>query len=91
MANEFQSQAPFFEDTDYFTRQDPIGKKLWLFGYQPPPTEIIGVVWNGRTDDLTQAAESEIYLSLWEATAFSKHLVVRARPIGEFRPESVGR
>ena len=61
----------------YFTRQDPIGKKLWLSGRQRPPTEIIGVVSNGRTDDLTQAAESEIYLSLWEANAFSKHLVVR--------------
>ena len=32
---------------------------------------------NGRTGDLTQAAEPEIYLSLWQASAFSKHLVVR--------------
>jgi hypothetical protein len=88
VANEFQSQASFFEDTNYFTRQNPIGKKLWLFRL---PTEIIGVVWNGHTDDLTQAAESEIYLSLWEATAFSKHLVVRARPIREFLLESDGR
>src|SRR5207244_3377704 len=42
-----------------------------------PATEIIGVVTNGRTGDLTQAAEPEIYLSLWQATAFSKHLVIR--------------
>jgi putative ABC transport system permease protein len=34
-------------------------------------------VSNGRTSDLTQAAEPEFYLSLWQASAFSKHLVVR--------------
>jgi putative ABC transport system permease protein len=39
--------------------------------------EIVGEVSNGRTDDLTQAASPEIYLSLWQATAFSKHLVIR--------------
>jgi len=54
----------FFEDTNYFTRQNPVGKKQCRFGYQRPPTEIIGVVENGRTDDLTKAAESEIYLGL---------------------------
>ena len=48
----------------------------WAGGEQPP-TEIVGVVANGRTDDLTQAAEPEIYLSFWQASAFSKHLVVR--------------
>jgi putative ABC transport system permease protein len=62
----------------YFAKQNAIGKKIWFGWGQPPPAvEIIGVVSNGRTDDLTQAAEPEIYLSLWEATAFSKHLVVR--------------
>jgi len=61
----------------YFPKANPIGKKLWLFGRQQPPTEVIGVVSNGRTDDLTQGAEPEIYLSLWQATAFSKHLVIR--------------
>ena len=62
----------------YFAKQNSIGKKLWFDWGQPRPTvEIIGVVSNGRTDDLTQPAEPEIYLSLWEATAFSKHLVVR--------------
>jgi putative ABC transport system permease protein len=38
---------------------------------------IIGVVTNGRTDDLTQATQPEIYLSLWQASPFSKHLVIR--------------
>jgi len=35
------------------------------------------VVANGRTSDLTQVAAPEIYLSLWQASAFSKHLIVR--------------
>jgi putative ABC transport system permease protein len=61
----------------YFPKANPIGKKLWLSGRQRPSTEIIGVVSNGRTGDLTQAAEPEIYLSLWQAMAFSKHLVIR--------------
>jgi putative ABC transport system permease protein len=39
--------------------------------------EIIGEISNSRTDDLTQKASPEIYLPLWQATAFSKHLVVR--------------
>jgi putative ABC transport system permease protein len=62
----------------YLGGSNPIGKKLWTRGRQQPPIEVIGVVTNGRTDDLTRAAEPEIYLSLWQATAFSKDLVVRA-------------
>ena len=61
----------------FFPQANPIGKKLWLGGRQRPANEIIGVVTNGRTSDLTQAAEPEIYLSLWQALAFSKHLVIR--------------
>jgi putative ABC transport system permease protein len=61
----------------YFPHASPIGKKLWLSGRERPPSVIVGVVTNGRTDDLTQAAEPEIYLSLWQASAFSKHLVIR--------------
>lgn len=61
----------------YFPHANPIGKKLWIFGRQNPPSQIIGVVNNGRTDDLTQAAGPEIYLSLWQAGAFSKDLVVQ--------------
>jgi putative ABC transport system permease protein len=60
----------------YFPKANPLGKKVW-FDRKQPPIEIIGVVTNGRTSDLTQAAAPEIYLSLWQATAFSKHLVVR--------------
>jgi len=62
----------------YFPHGNAIGGKIWLNGHDKPATEIIGEVSNGRTDDLTQAASPEIYLSLWQATAFSKHLVIRS-------------
>jgi putative ABC transport system permease protein len=61
----------------YFPHGDVIGRKFWLEGRDKPGTEIVGEVSNGRTDDLTQKASPEIYLSLWQATAFSKHLVIR--------------
>jgi putative ABC transport system permease protein len=62
----------------YFPDGSPIGKKVWRFGRQQPPTEIVGVVANTRTGDLTRPPEPEIYLSLWQAGAFSKDLVIRA-------------
>ena len=58
-------------------RQSHREEDLAIWDRKQPPTGIIGVVTNGRTSDLTQAAEPEIYLSLWQAAAFSKHLVVR--------------
>lgn len=61
----------------YFSKANPIGKKIWFSGPERNSMEIVGVVTNGRTDDLTQAATPEIYLSLWQASAFSKHLVIR--------------
>lgn len=61
----------------YFPHENPIGRKFWLNGRDKPGTEIIGEISNSRTDDLTREASPEIYLSLWQATAFSKHLVVR--------------
>ena len=61
----------------YFPHANAIGRKFWLNGRDKPATEIVGEVSNGRSDDLTQAASPEIYLSLWQATAFSKHLVIR--------------
>jgi putative ABC transport system permease protein len=62
----------------YFPQANPLGKKVWLRGPEQPAAEIIGVMPDGRTDDLTQAAEPEIYGSFWQMRAFSKHLVVRA-------------
>ncbi len=61
----------------YFPQANPIGKRLWLDGRQKPAMQIVGVVTNTRTDDLTQAAQPEVYLSLFQANAFSKHLVIR--------------
>jgi putative ABC transport system permease protein len=61
----------------YFPHGDLIGRKFWLDGRDKPGTEIVGEIANGRTDDLTQKAAPEIYLPLWQAQAFSKHLVVR--------------
>jgi putative ABC transport system permease protein len=61
----------------FFPHESPVGRKFWLNGRDKPGTEIVGEVWNSRTDDLTEAASPEIYLPLWQAQAFSKHLVVR--------------
>jgi putative ABC transport system permease protein len=61
----------------YFPQGAAIGKKLWFDGRDKPATEIIGVATNGRTGDLTQAPEPEIYFSFWQATPFSKDLVLR--------------
>ena len=46
-------------------------------GRKNKPLEIAGVVSNGRTVDLTQPAEPELYLPLFQAGAFSKDLVLR--------------
>jgi putative ABC transport system permease protein len=61
----------------FFPKQSPIGRKFWMDGRDKPGMEIIGEISNSRTDDLTEQASPEIYLPLWQATAFSKHLVVR--------------
>ncbi|MGA8026280.1 MAG: ABC transporter permease [Bryobacteraceae bacterium] len=61
----------------FFPNGDVVGRKFWLSGRDKPATQIVGEIANGRTDDLTQEASPEIYLPLWQASAFSKHLVVR--------------
>ncbi len=61
----------------YFPHRNAVGRKFWFEGRDKPGVEIVGEIANGRTDDLTQAASPEIYLPLWQASAFSKHLVVR--------------
>ena len=63
----------------YFPQGDVIGRKFWMDGRDKPGTEIVGEISNGRTDDLTQKASPEIYLSLWQAQAFSKHLVIETK------------
>jgi putative ABC transport system permease protein len=62
----------------YFPHGSAIGRTLWPNGQRDKPgIEIVGEIANGRTDNLTQKPSPEIYLPLWQATAFSKHLVVR--------------
>ena len=61
----------------YFPHGSAIGQRFWFDGRDKPGVEIVGEIANGRTDDLTQEASPEIYLPLWQATAYSKHLVVR--------------
>jgi putative ABC transport system permease protein len=63
----------------YFPGAAAIGKKIWFGSRTEQPNEIVGVVANSRTDDLTHAAEPEIYASLWQFGPFSKHLVVRTK------------
>lgn len=61
----------------YFPYSNAVGRKFWLNGRDKPGVEIVGEIADGRTDDLTQQASPEVYLPLWQANAFSKHLVVR--------------
>jgi putative ABC transport system permease protein len=61
----------------YFANTSPIGKKIWGRGRERPAVQVVGVVANARTGDLTKAAEPEVYLCFWQAMAFSKHMVVR--------------
>ncbi|MGA2848459.1 MAG: ABC transporter permease [Terracidiphilus sp.] len=65
----------------YFPNRNSVGRKIWFGGRGPdkPGVQIVGEIANGRTDDLTQAPSPEVYLPLWQAQAFSKHLVVRTR------------
>jgi putative ABC transport system permease protein len=75
----------------YFAHTNPLGKQIWAGGRQNPPMGIIGVVTNGRTDDLTKAPEPEIYLPLWQAQAFSKSLVVRTTMDPRFAIQAIQR
>ena len=61
----------------YFPTGGAIGKRLWMGGRKGPSFEIVGVVTNGRTGDLTKPPEPEVYFSLWQNSAFSKDLIVR--------------
>jgi putative ABC transport system permease protein len=61
----------------YFPDTATLGKKVWLRGPNEPHNTIVGVVANGRTDDLTRRPTPEIYGSFWQYAAFSKHLLIR--------------
>jgi putative ABC transport system permease protein len=61
----------------YFPDSNSVGRKIWFDGRESSAIQIVGEIANGRTDDLTQAPAPEVYLPLWQANAFSKHLLVR--------------
>jgi len=61
----------------FFPKSNAVGRKIWFGDSTKPGIEIVGEIANGRTDDLTRKASPEVYLPLWQAQAFSKHLVVR--------------
>jgi len=61
----------------------PLARKVWHRGPDRPPAQIVGVVANARTNGLDTPAEPEIYAPLWQAQAFSKHLVVRTKAAPE--------
>lgn len=61
----------------FFSGNAALEKKIWLNGRDRPPLTIVGVIADMRADDLSRSAEPQVYLPLWQATAFSKHLLVR--------------
>lgn len=69
----------------FFADEIAVDKKLWFNGRNQPPVSIVGVVANMRADELSRMAEPQVYRPLWQATPFSKHLLVRTAP----NPESV--
>jgi putative ABC transport system permease protein len=68
----------------YFPRGGALGKKVWPGRDQP--TEVIGIIANARTTELTEAPNPEVYFPLWQWSAFSKHLVIRS--LGD--PRAIG-
>jgi len=67
----------------YFPRLNPLGKKLRFIG-DTNYFEIVGIVSNTRTEALTEQASPEVYFSLWQGRAYSKHLILRTA--GDPRP-----
>jgi putative ABC transport system permease protein len=63
----------------YFPDTATLGRRVWLLGPDKPHSTIVGVVANGRTDDLTRHASPEIYGSFWQYSAYSKHLLIRTK------------
>jgi putative ABC transport system permease protein len=66
-----------------FPGVNPIGRQIDVPGWEGRQREIVGVVSDVRARSLTQLAEPEVYLPLRQATAFSKHLIVRTHGDGD--------
>ena len=63
----------------FFRGEQPIGRRIFFSGdaKRERPLEIVGIVKDTRTEALNERPEPEIYQSLWQAQAFSKHMVIR--------------
>jgi putative ABC transport system permease protein len=63
----------------YFRGEQAIGRRIFFDGdnKRERPLEIVGIVRDTRTEALNERPEPEIYQSLWQGQAFSKHMVVR--------------
>lgn len=61
----------------YYAGRTTVGGSLQFAGSTNTPLQIVGIVADTRTDNLSEPATPEIYLPFWQSGAFSKHLVVR--------------
>jgi len=62
----------------YYAGRTVVGAPLAFAGSADKPLQIVGVIADTRTEDLSLPAEPEVYLPFWQSGAFSKHLVIRA-------------
>jgi putative ABC transport system permease protein len=62
----------------YYAGRTVVGAPLAFAGSTDKPLQIVGVIADTRTEDLSLPAEPEVYLPFWQSGAFSKHLVIRA-------------
>src|SRR4029079_12190072 len=62
----------------YYAGRNVVGAPLAFAGSGDRPLQIVGVIADTRTEDLSLPAEPEVYLPFWQSSAFSKHLVLRA-------------
>ena len=61
----------------YFPNANPIGRKLRSGIWPWRAAEIVGVVANARTEDLTQEPGPEVYYCSHQLYVFTKHLIIR--------------
>jgi putative ABC transport system permease protein len=62
----------------HYAGRSAVGASLAFAGSADKPLQIVGIVADTRTEDLSLPAEPEVYLPFWQSGAFSKHLVIRA-------------
>lgn len=64
----------------YFSGANPIGRQIYDAGDRDKkrPIEIVGIIKDTRTEALSEQADPEMYVPMWQRGPFSKHLVLRA-------------